>query len=78
MPAVVLRDVRLKSEAEGLRREVAALTAETQKLDARVASLRRHFAEMQADVQQIDITAQRIIAAGGRIEAVEPMAKAAE
>ena len=68
----LMRDVRLKSEAQGLRREVAALTAETQRLDTRVASLRRHFADMQADVQQIDITAQRIVAAGSRIEAVEP------
>lgn len=67
----LMRDVRLKSEAQALRREVALLVEETLRLDRRVANLKRHFAEMQTDVQQIDITAQRIAAAGARIEAVE-------
>ncbi|WP_254452589.1 DNA recombination protein RmuC [Roseicella sp. DB1501] len=78
----LMRDVRLRSEAQQLRREVARLAEETGRLDRRVASLKRHFAEMQADVQGIEITAQKITAAGGRIEAVElaeaPVPRAAE
>ncbi|RAI57396.1 DNA recombination protein RmuC [Roseicella frigidaeris] len=78
----LMRDVRLRSEAQHLRREVARLAEETGRLDRRVASLKRHFAEMQTDVQGIEITAQKITAAGARIEAVElaeaPVARAAE
>lgn len=73
----LMRDVRLKSEAQGIRREVARLVEETLRLEGRIANLKRHFAEMQTDVQQIEITAQRIAAAGARIEAVEPEAPSA-
>ena len=79
----LMRDVRLRAEAQQLRLEVAKLAAETERLDRRVGNLKRHFMEMQSDVQQIEITAQRITAAGARIEAVEmdppaPAARAAE
>ena len=77
----LMRDVRLRAEAQHLRLEVAKLAEETGRLDRRVANLKRHFADMQQDVQQIEITAQKITAAGARIEAVEldtPGARAAE
>ena len=66
-------DARRAAAGRGpaLRREVAKLAEETERLDRRVASLKRHFADMQVDVQQIEITAQKITAAGARIEAVE-------
>jgi DNA recombination protein RmuC len=67
----LMRDVRLRAEAQQLRLEVAKLAEETGRLDRRVAGLKRHFAEMQADVQGIELTAQKITAAGVRIEAVE-------
>ncbi|MDN3567536.1 DNA recombination protein RmuC [Paeniroseomonas aquatica] len=79
----LMRDVRLRAEAQHLRLEVSRLAEETGRLDRRVANLKRHFAEMQQDVQQIEITAQKITAAGARIEAVEmdppsPMKAAAQ
>jgi DNA recombination protein RmuC len=67
----LMRDVRLRAEAQHLRLEVSKLAEETGRLDRRVANLKRHFADMQQDVQQIEITAQKITAAGARIEAVE-------
>lgn len=67
----LMRDVRLRAEAQNLRLEVARLAEETGRLDRRVGNLRRHFSESQADMDQIAITAQKILAAAARIEAVE-------
>jgi DNA recombination protein RmuC len=67
----LMRDVRLKAEAQALRLGVARLAEEVGRLDRRVANLRRHHAESQADMDQIAITTQKILAAAARIEAVE-------
>ena len=67
----LMRDVRLRAEAQHLRLEVARLAEETGRLDRRVANLKRHFGEAQADMDQIGITAQKILATAARIEAVE-------
>ncbi len=67
----LMRDVRLKAEAQTLRLEVVRLVEETTRLDRRVGSLKRHFAEAQSDLQQIEVTTQKIATAGARIEAVE-------
>jgi len=77
----LMRDVRLRAEAQTLRLEVARLAEETARLDRRVGNLKRHYAEGQADLDQIAITAQKILSAAARIEAVEmdpPQARAAE
>jgi len=67
----LMRDVRLRAEAQALRREVGRLAEETLRLDQRVAKLKRHHAESQADMDQIAITTQKILSAAARIEAVE-------
>ncbi|MBX9698281.1 MAG: DNA recombination protein RmuC, partial [Acetobacteraceae bacterium] len=67
----LLRDLRLREEAQQLRGELARLAEETGRLDRRVAALKRHFADAQADLHGIELSAQRVATLAARIAAVE-------
>ncbi len=67
----LMQDVRIRSEARRIQDEVQRMVTEVGRLDTRVTKLKRHFADMQDDVRQIDITTEKIIRSGNRIEAIE-------
>ena len=67
----LMQDVRIRAEARRIQEEVKRMVTEVGRLDTRVTKLKRHFTDMQDDVRQIDITTEKIIRSGNRIEAIE-------
>lgn len=67
----LMRDVRLRAEAQRIQKEVALLLEDVHRLEERVANLRRHFDQAQRDISQIETSSEKIKRAGERIEAVE-------
>ncbi|MFT8243381.1 DNA recombination protein RmuC [Roseomonas sp. BN140053] len=67
----LMQDVRMRAEARRIQDEVKRMVTEVGRLDSRVTKLKKHFTDIQDDVRQIDITTEKIIRAGGRIEAIE-------
>lgn len=59
----ILKDVRMREQAGAIRRELALLGKDVERLEGRVGNLDRHFAQAQKDVEEIKISAGK---AGGR------------
>lgn len=59
----ILKDVRMREQAGAIRRELALLHSDVERLETRVGNLDRHFAQAQKDVDEIKISAGK---AGGR------------
>ncbi len=55
----VLKDARMREQAGAIRRELAALYGDVDRLGTRVASLDRHFAQAMKDVEEIKISAEK-------------------
>ncbi len=67
----LLKDVRIRAEAGRLKAETARLVLEVKRLDDRVRKLRGHFGAVQDDLRDIEISAEKIIKAGARVDAVD-------
>lgn len=67
----VLKDARMRKEANRIRRELGLLTKDTARLVERVGNLDRHFTQAAADLEQIKISAEKAGNRAGRLEAFD-------
>jgi DNA recombination protein RmuC len=67
----LMRDVRLRTEAGRIRKEVDRMLADVGRLEERTDSLRKHFGQVQKDVEQIEISTNAIKRGGQRIADLE-------
>lgn len=67
----IMRDARMREQANAIQAEVGHLTADIGRLRDRVVNLQRHFGQANEDVTQILTSADKISRRGARIEAME-------
>lgn len=67
----LMQDVRMRAQAGRIQEEVGRLVEDVTRLNQRVGGLKRHFDQAQDDIRQIDISTDKIVRRGSRIEAVE-------
>lgn len=67
----LLKDERMREEAQVIQKEVAHLLGDVKRLSERVLNLQKHFGQAQDDLGQILTSADKIARRGGRIEALE-------
>ena len=67
----ILKDVRMREQADLIQREVALLLEDVARLDDRAGKLQRHFEQAQEDVRGLRISTEKIIRRSGRIEEVQ-------
>lgn len=67
----VLKDVRMREQAGAIRRELALLGKDIDRLETRVANLDRHFHQAARDVEEIRTSAGKAAGRARRIEAFE-------
>jgi DNA recombination protein RmuC len=67
----LMQDVRMRAQAGRIQEEVGRLVEDVSRLNGRVSGLKRHFEQAQDDVRQIEISTDKIVRRGGRIESVE-------
>lgn len=64
----VMKDTRLRAQAQVVRREVQLLVQDAERLGARVAKLESHFAQVTSDLGDIRISADKITRRGARLD----------
>ncbi len=67
----LMQDVRMRAQAGRIREEVARLMADLNRLNDRVGKLKSHFTQAQDDIRMIDISTDKILRIGARIESAE-------
>ncbi|KAA2213734.1 DNA recombination protein RmuC [Teichococcus oryzae] len=67
----LMQDVRMRAQAGRIREEVARLMADLNRLNDRVGKLKSHFTQAQDDIRMIDISTDKILRTGARIESAE-------
>ncbi|HWL82907.1 MAG TPA: DNA recombination protein RmuC [Roseomonas sp.] len=67
----LMQDIRMRAQAGRIQEEVGKLMGDIGRLNDRVGKLKTHFTQAQDDIRQIDISTDKILRAGARIEAVE-------
>jgi DNA recombination protein RmuC len=67
----VMKDARMREQADLIRKEVGILIGDVKRLGDRVGNLQRHFNQAEADLKDITVSAEKIVARGERIEKVE-------
>lgn len=67
----IVKDARMRVEAGRIQREVALLSEEFVRLEARVGALKNHFGQATRDVEQILTSTGKLIRRGERIASVE-------
>jgi DNA recombination protein RmuC len=67
----LMQDVRMRAQAGRIQEEVGRLVEDVTRLNQRVGGLKRHFDQAQDDIRQIDISTDKIVRRGSRIEQVE-------
>ncbi|EHL95751.1 RmuC domain protein [Acetobacteraceae bacterium AT-5844] len=67
----LMQDVRMRAQAGRIQEEVVKLVEDVSRLDGRVNSLKKHFDQAQKDIRDIEISTDKIVRRGGRIESVE-------
>ncbi|WP_323768323.1 DNA recombination protein RmuC [Antarctobacter sp.] len=55
----VLKDARMKEQAGAIRKELAALYGDVERLSSRVGNLDRHFGQAARDIEEIKISADK-------------------
>jgi len=55
----VLKDARMREQAGAIRKELAALYGDVERLGGRVANLDRHFSQAAKDIEEIKISAEK-------------------
>jgi DNA recombination protein RmuC len=76
---VIVKDARMREQAELVRAEVAKLMGDVERLRDRALNLQKHFAQSNDDVSQVLISADNVMKRGAQIESLEldtPEAKA--
>ena len=64
----VMKDTRLRAQAQTVRREVQLLVQDAERLGARVAKLESHMAQVAGDLNEIRISADKITRRGSRLD----------
>jgi DNA recombination protein RmuC len=67
----VMKDARMREQADLIRKEVGILVGDVKRLGDRVGNLQRHFNQAEVDLKDITVSADKIVARGERIEKVE-------
>jgi DNA recombination protein RmuC len=67
----IVRDARIREEAQVIQVEVQKLLEDIERLDGRVAKLDAHFRQAQDDVAQIRVSTDKIVKRGQKIEMLE-------
>ena len=67
----VMKDARMREQADLIRNEVGVLVMDVKRLGERVAKLQSHFGQAEADLKDITISTDKIISRGEKIERVE-------
>ncbi len=68
---VIVKDARMREQAELVRAEVAKLMGDVERLRDRALNLQKHFAQSNDDVSQVLISAEKVMKRGAQIEALE-------
>ncbi|WP_296643505.1 DNA recombination protein RmuC [Roseinatronobacter sp.] len=66
-----LKDTRLRAEAQAVRREIALMATDAERLGARVAKLEQHIQQVQGDLGDIRISADKITRRGARLDSFD-------
>jgi DNA recombination protein RmuC len=67
----LMRDARMREQADMIRKEVGMLLNDVRLLDERVEKLRRHFGQTEGDIKDILISTAKIAGRAEKIEKVE-------
>jgi DNA recombination protein RmuC len=68
---VIVKDARMREQAELVRAEVAKLMTDVGRLRDRALNLQKHFAQSNDDVSQVLISAEKVMKRGAQIESLE-------
>jgi DNA recombination protein RmuC len=68
---VIVKDARMREQAELVRAEVQKLMGDVERLRDRALNLQKHFAQSNDDVSQVLISAEKVMKRGAQIEALE-------
>jgi DNA recombination protein RmuC len=68
---VIVKDARMREQAELVRAEVAKLMGDVGRLRDRALNLQKHFAQSSDDVGQVLISAEKVMKRGAQIESLE-------
>jgi DNA recombination protein RmuC len=68
---VIVKDARMREQAELVRAEVAKLMNDVGRLRDRALNLQKHFAQSNDDVSQVLISAEKVMKRGAQIESLE-------
>jgi DNA recombination protein RmuC len=64
----VLKDARMREQAGAIRKELALLYADVERLGTRVENLDRHFGQAQRDVEEIKISTEKATKRARRLD----------
>jgi DNA recombination protein RmuC len=67
----VMKDARMREQADLIRKEVGVLVGDVKRLGERVTKLQSHFGQVEGDIKDITVSTDKIISRGERIERVE-------
>ena len=67
----ILKDARMREQAGAIRRELALLHKDVDRLGTRVENLDRHFGQAQKDLSEIKISAEKAGTRARRLESFE-------
>ncbi len=67
----VLKDARMRAQAGAIRRELAALHGDVERLAERVGNLDRHFGLAARDIEEIKVSSGRAMRRARRLDSVE-------
>lgn len=67
----VLKDARMREQAGAIRRELALLAGDVDRLETRVENLSRHFGQASKDVEEIRISAEKAGRRARRLDAFD-------
>ncbi len=67
----VLKDVRLQAQTGAIRRELAHLGRDMERLDDRIGLLDRHIGQAQKDLSDVRVSAEKIARRAARLDALD-------
>jgi len=67
----ILKDVRMREQADVIQREVSHLLSDVNRLKDRVLDLQKHFGLLGGDIEKIVTSTEKIASRGQKIEALE-------
>ncbi|MCW5680847.1 MAG: DNA recombination protein RmuC [Xanthobacteraceae bacterium] len=67
----IVRDARMREQAEAIQTEVGRIMEDIGRLRARAGNLQKHFTQASEDVGQVLVSADKVAARGAKIEALE-------